>query len=78
MREFFNSKYPYLFGTVEMLTEYYFFYSFLDRKVSLVYLLLFGFAGIIVTALCPAGGILEFIVYIPDRPHDAAGHGVRV
>jgi len=64
MREFFNSIYPYLLGTVEMLIEYYFFYRFLDRKVSFVYLLLFGFVGIIVTALCPAGSILEFIVYI--------------
>lgn len=59
-----NAIYSRLFGIVEVLIEYYFYCRFLDKKVSFGKLLLFGFAGVVVIAICPAGGILEFMVYI--------------
>lgn len=64
MSDFWGFMFPYLFGIVEVLVEYYFFYRFLSKRVSLIYLIFFGVAGYIVIMLCSAGDMVKFASYV--------------
>lgn len=56
--------YPYCFGVIEILIEYYFFYLFLGKKRVPVHYGIFTFAGVMITSLCQTDSIIKFIVCV--------------
>lgn len=64
MSEWLISLYPYCFGVIEILIEYYFFYLFLGKKRVPVHYGIFTFAGVMITSLCQTDSIIKFIVCV--------------
>jgi len=58
--DFFNT---YIMGSIQMLTGFYFFTRFLQKKLSLPYYFLFSFLVILLIKLIPGGSIAEFLAY---------------
>ncbi len=58
--DFFNC---YVMGIVQMLTGFYYFTRFLQKRVKFYIWLLFLISGIVVISFIPGGSILEFLVY---------------
>lgn len=58
--DFFN---VYVMGSIELLTGFYFFTRFLQRKVKVIYYILFAVLGIAVMTVSPFSGIWEFLIY---------------
>ncbi len=51
----------YILGGIEILTGFYFFVRFLQRKIPFIYHILFA---VIATVVIPSGGITQFLVYV--------------
>lgn len=64
MSEWLTSLYPYCFGVIEILIEYYFFCLFLGKKRVPVHYGIFTFAGVIITFLCQTYNIIKFIICV--------------
>lgn len=64
MSEWLIFLYPYCFGVIEILIEYYFFYLFLGKKRVPVHYGIFTFAGVMITSLCQTDSIIKFIVCV--------------
>lgn len=64
MPAFMEFYHEYLMGSAQMLTGFYFFARFLQKKVRPYYYVLFAVFGLIILKRFPCGGILEFLVYV--------------
>lgn len=54
----------YMMGGTEILTGFYFFIRFLQRRLPFLYYILFAVIATIVTAMLPAGSIAQFLLYV--------------
>jgi len=54
----------YIFGSIQMLTGAYFFVVFLQKKIKLLFYLLFAVFCMVMIKVIPDGRIIEFAVYI--------------